>query len=29
MNPTSLGVLGPGFLNQFPTLRVLGLGFGI
>ena len=28
MNPTVLGVIGPGFLNQVPTLalRVWGLG---
>ena len=27
MNPTILGVIGPGFLNQVPRLRVLELGF--
>ena len=27
MNPTFLGVIGPGFLNQVPTLGFRGLGF--
>ena len=27
MNPAILGVIGPGFLNQAPTLRVLSFGF--
>ena len=27
MNPTILGVIGPGFLNQVPTLGVEGLWF--
>ena len=27
MNPTILGVIGPGFLNQVPTLPVLGAWF--
>ena len=33
MNPTILGVIGPGFLNPVPTLGkgavCLGLGFGL
>ena len=32
MNPTTLGVTGPGFLNQVPTLsllRTLVIGFGL
>ena len=28
MNPTILGVMGPGFLNQVPTLDFPGLDFG-
>ena len=27
MNPTILGVIGPGFLNQVPTLRFRSSGF--
>ena len=27
MNPTILGVIGPGFLHQVPTLRGFGFGF--
>ena len=25
MNPTILGVIGPGFLNQVPTLLIIGI----
>ena len=28
MNPTIVGVMGPGFLNQVPTLDFPGLDFG-
>ena len=28
MNPTFLGVIGPGFLSQVPTLSLPILGFG-